>query len=123
MNEDYIISSKENAHSDLKMSIYPESKGKHRAEDLPLACGYAHAIQFLYVGGRRSRGVVREEVEVKPVPVFDDELHGSFDRFVTQINGAVHVEDHTSLFGDFHKGCLPYLHKITADLIYCIYLH
>ncbi|XDB51279.1 hypothetical protein AB1E18_004843 [Capra hircus] len=33
MNEDYSISSKENAHSDLKMSIYPESTGKHGAED------------------------------------------------------------------------------------------
>lgn len=36
MNEDYSISSKANAHSDLKMSIYPESTGKHGAEDRAL---------------------------------------------------------------------------------------
>nr|XP_010981409.2 matrix extracellular phosphoglycoprotein [Camelus dromedarius] len=31
-NEDYSISNKENAHSDLKMSTYPELTGNHRAE-------------------------------------------------------------------------------------------
>ena len=42
MNEDYSISSKENAHSDLKMSIYPESTGKHGAEDRDIAIRKLH---------------------------------------------------------------------------------
>ncbi|XP_014951892.2 matrix extracellular phosphoglycoprotein [Ovis aries] len=42
MNEDYSISSKENAHSDLKMSIYPESTGKHGAEDRDSAIRKLH---------------------------------------------------------------------------------
>ncbi|XP_055290198.1 matrix extracellular phosphoglycoprotein [Moschus berezovskii] len=42
MKEDYSISSKENAHSDLKTSIYPESTGKRGAEDRDSALRKLH---------------------------------------------------------------------------------
>lgn len=42
MNEDYSISSKANAHSDLKMSIYPESTVLCGAEDRDSAIRKLH---------------------------------------------------------------------------------
>ncbi|XP_019817680.1 matrix extracellular phosphoglycoprotein isoform X2 [Bos indicus] len=75
-NEDYIISSKENAHSDLKMSIYPESKGKHRAEDRD------SAIRKLHSQEGYGAALIRNSM-----------YHGMEPRTVTELLGGENKEN------------------------------
>ena len=64
--------------------------------------GDAHAVQLFYIAVRRFGRIVAQKMEVESVPVFLDEIHGSGNGNIAQIDGTVHVQDDAAFFRYLH---------------------